>query len=759
MKASSYLFGLVLCLVSAISAAQKPVQAYIEEGNTALEQGNPYLAERIFEKAATTYPNNLAAQYLFGKTLLTINEYYSAAEVLEQALYLDEKDSLPDIIHQLARAKKSAGLLGEALDTYSDIYTLTASDPKSPQHKRAAKEISTIKRILDGDFDGLETQFENLDGINTDESDFAPSYADQNNITFSRSAGVFNYLENISIAQYQAQRKKDDWKKPKALPAIINKSGNLSANGVFTKDSSAFFYTLCNGATDCGIYRIPVEDGDFGTPRPVSLFKTKTFVTHPFPFETSTGQKGLLFTARHDSGFGGLDIYVAYHNGENYANPRNLGPFVNSPEDDITPFYVPEKNVLFFSSSWNGGLGEKDIFYTYTPDLVRFSQLVNLKKPFVSPANDTYFKLNDSLNSGLLVSNREGGKKNRYRTCCNDIYEFDYPFDSLHSDYETLMAQLMDTVSYRKVEDDNNLMARVNQLVDSLRNLLPLPLYFHNDEPNPRTTQRTTSKTYKDALTSYLSKRTEYQEINPNPEVDAFFDSTLLYSFQRFNTFLNTLEKLYSITPYPIVMAVRGYASPLAESNYNTFLSERRISSVQNYFYQQGFDTEANTVDWVINPYGENTAASSVSDDYSDQKNSVYSLGAMLERRVEIQWLQLDKSRILKDTIDQETADSSKIESLFYPLGRIQTNTTKKAVIALYNPYKTPLSIAEIRNSCNCTEVHLETYDIAPGKSIPVELEILGSDKPGEYSLELMIYPASEDQKPIRVLLGLEAEK
>ena len=97
---------------------------------------------------------------------------------------------------------------------------------------------------------------------------------------------------------------------------------------------------------------------------------------------------------------------------------------------------------------------------------------------------------------------------------------------------------------------------------------------------------------------------------------------------------------------------------------------------MQNYFNSQNVlpaNSPKDVLSWVQNPYGESKSAKNVSDNYYDQKNSIYSIGAMLERRVEIQWLQLNRSRILRDTV--KTAKQDQIKTLFYPLGRIGCNS------------------------------------------------------------------------------------
>ena len=86
---------------------------------------------------------------------------------------------------------------------------------------------------------------------------------------------------------------------------------------------------------------------------------------------------------------------------------------------------------------------------------------------------------------------------------------------------------------------------------------------------------------------------------------------------------------------------LKGYTSPRAKKEYNLALSKRRISSVKNYFqvYQDGqLIPFLSSQQFKISerPFGEATAASTVSDVLEDLRNSIYHPDAARERRVEI---------------------------------------------------------------------------------------------------------------------------
>ena len=90
-----------------------------------------------------------------------------------------------------------------------------------------------------------------------------------------------------------------------------------------------------------------------------------------------------------------------------------------------------------------------------------------------------------------------------------------------------------------------------------------------------------------------------------------------------------------------IEVVLQGFASPRAPSSYNDRLSSRRISTVINQFRRYG-DGELiqalNSGDLKIvqEPLGETKAPLYVSDEIADTRNSIYSVPASRERRVQI---------------------------------------------------------------------------------------------------------------------------
>ena len=185
----------------------------------------------------------------------------------------------------------------------------------------------------------------------------------------------------------------------------------------------------------------------------------------------------------------------------------------------------------------------------------------------------------------------------------------------------------------------------------SLDGYLPLPLYFDNDKPNSNSLSQTTSKTYEDTHRAYYSRKQTYkaenrsglngeQSIISDNKVEDFFELNVKGGYDSLDGFTNQLLKYLNQNNTAIIV-LKGYASPRANSDYNKYLTMRRVNSVRNHFqkWNQGallLYLNNGSLKIIEESLGEAGSSNTVSDDILDKKNSIYSIDASLERRVEI---------------------------------------------------------------------------------------------------------------------------
>lgn len=126
----------------------------------------------------------------------------------------------------------------------------------------------------------------------------------------------------------------------------------------------------------------------------------------------------IYFSSSRPGGYGGLDLYKMVKNGDRWLPAENLGPSINTPYDEITPFVAKDGRTLYFSSNNPAyAVGGFDVLKTYYyAELGRYSAVQNVGLPLNSAGNDTHFRLAPDTFTAFLSSDRKDGYGGR------DIY-------------------------------------------------------------------------------------------------------------------------------------------------------------------------------------------------------------------------------------------------------------------------------------------------------------------------------------------------
>lgn len=75
--------------------------------------------------------------------------------------------------------------------------------------------------------------------------------------------------------------------------------------------------------------------------------------------------KTIYFTAcNREGGMGSCDIYVSYQDGDTWSEPENLGPMINTRGWESQACLSHDGNTLYFSSSRPGGRGGRDLWFS-----------------------------------------------------------------------------------------------------------------------------------------------------------------------------------------------------------------------------------------------------------------------------------------------------------------------------------------------------------------------------------------------------------
>jgi hypothetical protein len=344
----------------------------------------------------------------------------------------------------------------------------------------------------------------------------------------------------------------------------------------------------------------------------------------------------LFYCSNNYNSKGGLDVFLGQIN-ENDSVVKHINiSNLNTPTDDVTPFYDEKTKIIYFSNSWMNGFGGLDVFKANFDDF-KINKIQNIGKPFNSSYNDLYFNIKDSIYT--ITSNR-----NKTHTCCNNYYHFsknkklnelfvNEPSNQIggnNSNKKSSIENYPDTVGY-------------NFDIKQIERLFPIVLYFHNDIPNPKSKDTTTNIDYSHAFNDYLKLYNEYlvknDKMNTKNEIDLFFENEIPKGFNDLNELLKLISE-YILKGAKFKFIVKGFASPLASNTYNYNLSKRRISSILNYLKlynnEQLIEYVNKSIEIEYIPYGEENSDRKVSDNPNNKKKSIYSIDAARERKIEL---------------------------------------------------------------------------------------------------------------------------
>ncbi|MBT8194933.1 MAG: tetratricopeptide repeat protein, partial [Bacteroidia bacterium] len=162
----------------------------------------------------------------------------------------------------------------------------------------------------------------------------------------------------------------DNWLQPEPIIGEVN---GIFNEGPFAINASGdtMYFTRNNYLNDMPeknadnlstlkIYRAVFLNAEWIIDGEVSVSSSDYSVAHP---TLSKNGKFLVFMSDMPWGYGGTDLYWSRKVEGKWTTPKNLGPNVNSSENEVYP-YLQNDSVIYFSSGANHNMGGLDIFYS-----------------------------------------------------------------------------------------------------------------------------------------------------------------------------------------------------------------------------------------------------------------------------------------------------------------------------------------------------------------------------------------------------------
>lgn len=270
-------------------------------------------------------------------------------------------------------------------------------------------------------------------GINSPAVDFGTTWLGRDKVLFSSSRNPTFAIERKAAMNDQPfldlfvadVLPNGDLADPKPLQGSVNTKyhegpATANANGDviwFTRNSyfQGRSHRSRQGISRLAIYRATAQNGPaFGNVEQFLYNNSEVSIAHPSL--SGDGQR-LYFVSDMPGGFGGTDIYVCRLQDGKWGEPENLGPIINTTQNEAFPFIAAD-GVLYFASNGHPGLGGMDIFAAKPAGSKGFSAPLNVGAPVNSSRDDIAFIVDPTTTRGYFTSNRPGG------TGDDDIYSF-----------------------------------------------------------------------------------------------------------------------------------------------------------------------------------------------------------------------------------------------------------------------------------------------------------------------------------------------
>ena len=283
-------------------------------------------------------------------------------------------------------------LKGESVPGYNAIDAIAISSASVPVRAKI-----NIVGGLNPDLT-LEPLLDSADNATTN---ISPMIApDGNTIFFGRVSpyNVGGLRDEQDIWYIERDDADSPWKKPQNIGRPLNNENSNYVSAV-AADGDSYLLLLGNAYQEDGKMRNGVSitrrtESGWSQPEALNVanFYNYSDVANYF---MSEDQQYLLMALERDDSQGSRDLYVSFNEGENiWSEPKSLGQTINTPDVESSPFLAND-STLYFSSRGRSGFGGEDVYVTYRQDdsWTQWSEPENLGPAINSEQDDTFFNI------------------------------------------------------------------------------------------------------------------------------------------------------------------------------------------------------------------------------------------------------------------------------------------------------------------------------------------------------------------------------
>lgn len=401
--------------------------AKVALGKQKLYAGDYLGALNVFREVEKNNPDNGSINYLIGDCYLHLNQINNAKQSLTKAVsatnVVPESHLLMGRVWQLEENFDNA--IAE-LETY--VVAVGAAKEALEEGKVYLSQCKNAKKYMAATID---IRFSNLGAaINSKWDDKNPAItADGKMLVFTTRRpettnsevdinGDGKYFEDIYFSAVDSSG--TNFGKASQIGAPISIKAHDAVTGISADGKQLFIYyndlrdkkrragNVFVSKSNNGKWKAPE---DLGKPINSSYWEGGVCM--------SADGKRYFFSSERPGGYGRSDIWMVEKLGKGkWGIPLNLGPEINSANDEGGVFLAPDGKTLFFCSNGAASMGNYDVFRSIFEN-GKWSTPENLGYPINSPAAEGQITISADARYAYVSSNRKGGMGE------TDIYKID----------------------------------------------------------------------------------------------------------------------------------------------------------------------------------------------------------------------------------------------------------------------------------------------------------------------------------------------
>lgn len=615
-------------------AALAQAKKDIKNGDNYFKNTRQFIDKALnhYLKANNFNGNNALLNYKIGLCYLVLGKTDEAIAFMEKSRRLSPSSN-KNLYYQLGTAYQNNLQFEKAIEYYKAYMEIL-------NKKEFSLLYADIQRLI-GECELGKTLSEKpvrafIDNLGTNINTIYPEYspivtADESRLYFSsrrpdNMGTVISKTDGLPAEDiYYSDKQNSEWQKVAHPQMPLNTANHDAIVGLTPDGQTLLIYRAEKGGD---IYECKIQGNQWSEPQALPTPINSKY--HESSASYSFDGKIIYFDSNRPGGYGGHDIYKIERKSDGtWGEAENLGPTINTAQDEESVFLHPDGITLYFSSNGHPNLGGYDIFKASKHN-GEWDIPINLGYPVNSPDDDKYFSITANNKKGYYSTTKANG----YGLA--DIYQIIFLGEEkkLTNNTEDQLLSYMtegfvDTSVAEKIETviqesqmtllsgtilgpDNMPMNAIIEIIDNKSGLV-LATFESNSATGKYLVSLPAGKNYGITVKSenYLfhsenfdvAEGEGFSDIKLNIQMqekkvgsklalrNVFFDFNKWELKKESFTELNRIVELLKENQ-TMEMEISGHTDNIGSEKYNLQLSEKRAKSVYNYLISAGVESK-----------------------------------------------------------------------------------------------------------------------------------------------------------------------